>query len=563
MKKPLLSEMTLREKIGQTALGRPANEGYLDLENYPYGCIWGLGNTEMGVMNMADREGEIVTNRDKWIASLAKLNENSRIPLIQAMDCTTGIRGSFREIDLMLDPVTMGATDSEEIAYEAGRLRAKMLKCVGSRWVWAQEVDLPSRFYAVMLGRQYSDDPDRLLRMNIADMKGCQAEGVAATAKHFPGADGIEYRDAHCCDNMMLLPYDEWKERQGKMFQGMIDAGVDSVMISHASFPFYDNAKRNGRYVPSTLSYKVITELLKGEMGFKGVVVTDGIEMRSVASYCGDDWNRVYVEAIKAGNDVILGVKDGYFDAIEQAVLSGEIPESRIDDACRRVLDMKEKYGFFEEGFCPVEGTVEEVNALSRDFRRRVAEKAVSLVCDKRGLFPLESAKIKRVTIIYSGHDRPQQDKPNYGSYANMRWMKEAFERHGAQVTLRRALENRLNSTSQLEEIAAESDLIVYAGYLMRYMPEGMNSFYDEELMTFHYALSHGAEKSVGVGLGSPFMYFDFYYGFPAFINAYNTSQETLESVVAAMYGEIPFAGGEPFRLIPDNMRKYLDMLKA
>lgn len=557
MKKPLLSEMTLREKIGQTALGRPANKGYLDLEKYPYGCIWGLGNVEMGVMNMADEMGEIVTNRGSWLKSLELMNKKSKIPLLQATDCTVGIKNNFSEMEMLLDPVTMGAANSEDVAYEAGRLRAKMLRCVGSRWVWSQEVDLPNRSCAVMLGRQYSDNPEKLLRMNIADMKGCQAEGVAACAKHFPGTDGIEYRDAHTCQNVMLLPVDEWKEYQGKMFQGMFDAGVDSVMISHTAFPFCDNTQRNGHYVPSTLSYKVITELLKGEMGFKGVVITDGIEMRSVAAYCEDDWNRVYVEAIKAGNDVVLGVRDNYFDAIENAVLSGEIPESRIDDACQRVLDLKEKYGFFDEDFTISKGTPEEINALASDFRERVTKKSVSLVCDKHKLLPLDKNKIKRVSIIYSGHDKTGAGK----AFDNLSIMKQEFEKRGATVDIRRGLENRLDSTSELKEISDNSDLIIYAGFLMRYLPEGFNSFFNEELTVFHYALSHGVEKSIGIGLGSPFMYFDFYYSFPAFINAYNYCDETMKSIVAAMYGEIGFEGVEPFELIPKNFRHYLDIL--
>lgn len=558
MKKPKLSELTLRQKIGQTALGRPSNKGYLDLEKYPYGCIWGLGNIDMGIMNMADREGESVTNRESWVAGLKKLNASLPVPLIQAMDCTTGIRNNFREMDMMFDPVTMGATQDEQVAYEAGKLRAKMLKCIGSRWVWCHEVDLPSRSYAIGLGRLYSDDPEKLLKMNIADMKGCQSEGVAATAKHFPGSDGIEYRDPHTSENMMILPYDEWMKDQGRMFKGMIDAGVDTVMTSHASFPFYDNTKRNGHYVPSTLSYKVITELLKGELGFKGVVITDGIEMRSAVAYCGNDQARVYIEAVKAGTDVILGVRDSYFDIIEHAVKSGEIPESRIDDACQRVLDLKEKYGFFKDDFCESESTPEQVNAITKDFRYRVSRKAVSLVCDKNKLFPLNKEKIKRVTIIYSGQDKTGSGK----TFDKLEYMKKAFERRGATVNLRRALLDRLKDSSELKEISDNSDLIVYAGYLMRYAPEGFSSFYDNELMTFHYALIHGAEKSVGVGLGSPFMYFDFYYSFPAFINAYNNSDDTQEAVVAAMYGEIGFEGKEPFSLIPDKFRYYMDMLE-
>lgn len=559
MQKPKLSELTLREKIGQTALGRPSSKGYLDLDKYPYGAIWALGNIDMTVINMAERSGDGKITTPEWIECLNDMNRRSKIPILQAMDCTAGIKASFGDIENMLDPVTMGATDLEEVAFEAGKLRAKMLKAVGSRWVWSPEVDLPNRSCAIMLGRQYSDNPEKLLGMAIADMKGIHSEGVAACAKHFPGSDGMEYRDAHVSENMMLSTVEEWKARQAKMFEGMFEAGVDSVMMAHGSFPFYDNTMRNGHYVPSSLSYKVITELLKGEMDFKGVVITDGIEMRSAVAYCDDNQNKVYVEAIKAGNDIVLGVRDSYFDAIENAVLSGEIPESRIDDACQRVLDLKEKLGMFNDDFNSAEGTPEEVNKLSKDFREWVAKKAVSLVCDKENLFPLNKDKIKNVTIIYSGHD-----ETGSGSvFDSLKDMKESFEKRGATVTVRRSFDRKGQPIEELKKIAESSDLIVYAGYIMRYCPEGPGSLFGDEVLTFHYALRYGREKSVGVGLGSPFMYYDFYSNFPAFINAYNNCTETQEAVVAAMYGEIGFEGKEPFRLVPEWVDNHLKLLNS
>ncbi|MBR2338508.1 MAG: glycoside hydrolase family 3 protein [Clostridia bacterium] len=550
-KKPLLSEMTLREKIGQTALGRPSCKGYLDLEHYPYGGLWSLGNLDQNVMNMADRStGKQVTTLKQWGEFIAEINKNTKYPILQAMDCTAGIRGCFSETEHIIDCCALGATASEELSYEAGMLRARLIRSVGSRWIWCPEIDRAARRDALMLGRQYSDDPELVLKMSIAEMKGTHAAGVASTVKHFPGMDRIEYRDPHVSENMIFLSYEKWKKEQGYMFQRMFDEGMDTVMIAHRAFPAYDPTRYNDRYLPASVSHRIVTDLLKGEMGFKGVAITDGIEMRSLVTMFDGDMNRVYVEAIKAGNDMVLGVRDNYFDAIEQAVLSGEIPESRIDDACQRVLDLKEKYGLFDDDYTPINEDVEVINADLRAFNEKVAKKALSLVCNKRGLLPLKADNIKHVTIIYSGHD----ETGSGGVYDSLETMKQAFEKRGATVLLRRALEDRLGDTSEIDELAANTDLLVYAGYLMRYAPEGANSFFDKEVMTFHYALCAGAEKSVGIGLGSPYMYYDFYSAFPTFINAYNPYPETQEAVVAAMYGEIPFEGGEPFGLIPEEV---------
>ncbi len=550
MRKPLLNELTLREKIGQTALGRPQNTNLLDPENYPYGGMWTLGNIEMGVINFADERGEEVTNLPKWLAFMSEYSKKLKVPVLPAMDCTRGIPHYFFETEYILDPVTIGATGSEELAYEGGTLRARLLKCVGSKWAWFHEVDLPSRFEAVMLGRQYSDDPEKLISMMKADLKGVQSQRVAGCAKHFPGSDGLNYRDAHLSISMNTSTYEDWKVGQGKMFQELIDAGVEGVMVSHASFPGYDNTKINGQYLPSTVSHRIITDLLKGEMGFKGVVITDGISMRGLVNLFHGNLNRVYVESIKAGNDMVLGAFDGYFEAIEEAVLSGEIPMSRIDDACQRVLDMKEKLGFFEDDYTYNSDELEQVNADIRDYNHRVAEKALSLICDENHLLPVKREEIKNVAIIYSGHDKEGAGK----GVDQMPKLASEFEKRGAKVHWQR----RLKSQEEIKALADANDLIVYVGGLYNSIPRGYSGFFNEEQDTFHYVLDSGAEKSIGVGVCSPFMYFDFYSGFPAFINTYNCTDVTLEALVAAIYGEIPFEGGTPFRLIPKDIEANL-----
>ena len=120
--------------------------------------------------------------------------------------------------------------------------------------------------------------------------------------------------------------------------------------------------------------------------------------------------------------------------------------------------------------------------------------------------------------------------------------------------------QRRLESREEIKALADTNDLILYVGGLYNSIPRGYSGFYNEEQDTFHYVLDSGAEKSVGVGVCSPFMYFDFYSAFPAFINTYNCTDVTLEALVAAIYGEIPFEGGTPFRLIPKeieaNLRK-------
>ncbi|MBQ9977393.1 MAG: glycoside hydrolase family 3 protein [Clostridia bacterium] len=566
MRKPKLSELTLREKIGQTALGRCDNPGINDTKKYPYGALWANGDLQFGVN--IDEIDPNSTKREKWLQGLKAMNSKLKVPLIQAGDC--GMTIAAKEYGRVLDATTVGATGSEELAYETGVLRGRMLRHAGTNWLWSPICDMVGRCVTGSIGRIYTDDPEKLLSMNIATMKGLHDAGVCATAKHFPGGGVIEasepgytdwdsgYRDSHISASITLATKEEWDASARKQFQGMIDAGVEAIMTSHSAFPAIDNTMKKGRYIPTTLSKKIITDLLKGEMGFKGVVITDDVWMRSVSTYCDDKLEKVYIESIKAGNDMVLGVKDFYFDVIEDAVNRGEIPMERIDDACQRVLDLKEKAGLFQDDYEIAPGDLEQNNADMEDFCSRAAKKAISLVCDHNKLFPLNPEKHKKICIIYSGHDKEGQGR----AVDQMPLMVKEFEKRGAEVFFRRGLKNGFASEAELAEIAENYDLIVYVGYSARWMPRGYGSFFGDEVITFQNALRSGTEKSIGIGVGSPAMYYDFYEAFPTYVNVPNYFPELIEATIAALYGEIGFDGCAPFQLIPRYVQNRLKMLE-
>ena len=230
MKKPLLEELTLREKIGQLGVYRPnvcaemMRDHHKDLPLI--GAVWGMGGLDMRVINMAFEAGDQkVTSRDQW-EFMAALIKSTKIPALMAMDSTRGLKGTVSDMPLLIDPPTIGAAASEELAYRRGNVNAKQLKCAGARWLWGPEEDLPNRNSAVSLGRKFSDDPDLAIRMAKAEIKGIQDARVASTAKHFPGEDEKEYRDPHVSAAMFRLSMEEWEARQGRVFREVIDGGV-------------------------------------------------------------------------------------------------------------------------------------------------------------------------------------------------------------------------------------------------------------------------------------------------------------------------------------------------
>ncbi len=534
--KPQLSELTLREKIGQTCQMQTA---YLmnmeNLEEYlaenPIGQVWHTCNKAMTTVNLANLEIDEPQPSETYRRFTQRMDAALRIPGLYGMDDPGGHHAT--DLENLAGVPTLGASGSEEMVEQYGKYLALNARALGGNWVWDPNVDLPIRFAAVSIMRQLSSDPDTLIKLARAMVHGAQNMGVAMGTKHFPGHDKYEYRDSHFCDALLRATKEEWMENQGRVFQAMIDGGVWSVMIDHEAFPAIDNTRIKGSYIPSTLSYRIITGLLKEEMGFKGVVVTDAIEMASLKTAYPDKED-LFVALLNAGNDVLLNVKRlDYIDIIERAVKDGRVAEDRIDDACQRILDMKEKMGLF----APREEIVmtPELRQEILGFNTKAAENALVLQCDKTNLLPLDPKKIKKVAIICSSHSDTFHEE--------MHVMKEEFERRGIQVHLQR----RLTSYEEIQKISDENDLILYLHFVKTHMPMGGSGLFCEECAHFFFALSEGKEKSIGVSMWSPYIYYDYASNMDTYIHAFGITPTSQVAIVKALFGEIGFNGKYPY----------------
>lgn len=542
MKKPKLEELTLRERIGQTGIAYPATD--LKDPDVPFGIAWSVGGLKMAFVNMDfTPRDDLKMTADAYAQEMEKVNACRKVPVLSAMDCIFGIDGAFYEMSPIVSAPMIGAANDEALAFEAGKMRGLHMRRTCTNWWWGPNVDLPARWSEISYGRLYSDDPERVARLARAEMLGCQSVGVAATAKHFPGTDEMEYRDPHTNLQMLHCSLESWKQRQGKVFQDLIDNGIMSVMTSHMAFPAYDDTKVNGKYVPTSASRKIIMELLKGEMGFQGVVVTDAVKMLGLCTLYGS-LQEVYVASLKAGNDAILGVDADYIDVIEAAVKRGEISEERINDACKRVLDMKEKLGLFEEPTYHNTDDIAALNAATMALNKQIADKAITLNVNRVGLLPMDQ-DIQRVHIITICSDPNFENQIRNGLAA-------AFEKRGVHA----GVSANLYSYEQIEKIAAENDLIIYACCRGR-----KYCYFDvDNHESFNFILSAGAEKSVGVSFGDPYVAFDKLSCLDTFINAYSAVPEAHEAVADAILGNIPFQTSASFEIVPKEFQKYEQM---
>ncbi len=560
MKKPALSELSLKEKISQLlmiAAGRLMMTEELDengecirrtadqideiMEKYQYGSIW----TGAGIVdNNIEQEGFDFkyTYSNKGTAQqgtmatykryLERITQKVRIPVLAATNAEAGLAGQFSDGTATVTPLNVGAADDTELTYELYKNMAMEIRSAGIHWRWCPVIDVGNSLTCGCL-RGFGEDHDRVIRHTIAANKGVNAMKVAGTAKHFPGGNPYNIRDGHCVTTYMTQTEEEWEQLQGIRWRAVIESGVDSIMTTHAAWPNMDDETMNGNPIPTSFSKKIVTGLLREKLGFKGVIVTDDIKMGGMATLCS--YEEGLIRLINAGHDILLGVSPYDYEIIEKAVLDGRIPMERINESAQRVLDMKEKCGLFDDE--PIEVDVEEAKRLTGEVNRKIAEKSITMLRDKNNMIPLSKDKIKKVIIIaLSNQMEDFLDK--------LQVTKDEFEARGAEVTIFSNLPLR---QVHLKKMVADGvDLILYAGQIKSHEPVGLPSLYNDAQKSCWSAFSIAKEKSIGVSMGWPYLHIHSLQAANTYFNIYSTAPEVQRAFVKALYGEIPCEGTSP-----------------
>jgi len=552
MKKPELKGLTLREKIGQTFVLRNAYLGEIeDPKEYftknPIGCFWPLGEPKETYRHIEAKKGnpELEGRLDEFfIDAINEMNSHMRIPVLPAIDAPYGIqRFKFPGHPQLPTRQGMAAANDPELAYEYAKCLGEDLKSIGVRWTWSPTADNPGNASDF---RYLSADHDKNCITLKKFIEGMQAAGVATAVKHFPGPDPYEYRDTHFCTAANTLSSEEWESTQGKEFLACINGGVDAIMLSHTIFKALDDTMINGKGTPCTLSKKIMTDYLKGELGFEGVLLTDDAAMKAVTAIYEPE--KLCVEMLKAGVDIVLGSRLlNYVDIVEKAVLSGELPESRIDDACQRVLNLKEKYGLFEQGEIPypTDEKRAEIAEKCHKVAEKIASKGLTLTANNNGLIPLDKEKIKKALIVHIGYTNPAMRGNDDCFDAIKEYLTKEFERHGCKCDVQKGFKREDNA------IIDNYDLIVYTTYIGFHAPRGGNRFYGDECGMMASIMTKGVEKSVATSFGDPDIYFNYFTAAPTYVNCYSFNKETIEGFVKGLYGELQFTDYSPFPLNP------------
>lgn len=331
-------------------------------------------------------------------ARAARMKAACPIPPLFTADLECGPGTVIKGFTKFPDFMALGACDDEQLAYDAGRITALEGLSVGVNWTFAPVVDIAVNPDSPVLStRSAGRTPERVIRTARGYLRGLQDHGFLATLKHFPG-DGYTTYDQHLTTVNSPLTMEEWRQGPGRVYRELTEAGARTVMIGHIALPAWDEPDpAMGLFPPATLSRRIITDLLKGEVGFSGLVVSDAMGMGGVAGFA--NLHDAYARFLEAGGDVVLfpKVDDGrYFDEMEKRLRSGMLKEATVYDRAARVVAVKEDLGLLDGE--------REQKTLDREAHRavamRVIEDAPALVRDRKATLPFRIGKATRVLHV-------------------------------------------------------------------------------------------------------------------------------------------------------------------
>lgn len=539
-------KLSLREKIGQTMLMLPDREAELRL---------GQGNLEgffkrypvtgffMGwklFVNVSDDQ-----KVDHLRKSVKDYQKASYLPLIFQQDYENGI--SLPGMTSLPREMALGAANSPSLTYNYGMSLAKEARSLGVKWVLHPVADLSiNPLNPIVNTRGISDDPDKAIKLLGQQIKGLQANGVAATIKHFPG-DGMDSRDQHLTTTTNSLSMSEWRQYHGKVFKALIDSGVASIMPGHITLPAYQKEKLNGFFPPATLSKELLTDLLKKEMGFKGVIVSDAMTMGGFRGWYPNQLEGE-IQSFLAGVDVLLWPSYEFMDTVEARIKRGQIPMARLDDAVSRIWAMKKKFGMLDKN----NQLIREMSPQEKDFSistaKAIAESAVTLVRDRNSAIPLNTASTKKILVIGV---TTESRKGGDGGLSVLINFAEGLKQKGFAVDFQRNL--LYETQGWTEDVTSRYDKVIVAVVRQTHTPFGPLQLYDDEAQTAWGVNAMPKDKVIVVSFGSPYLLNEYFERVNTCINAYSNGPEMHNAVIKVLTGEIAAKGVSPVVLERKN----------
>ncbi len=535
-----LKKMTLEEKLGQLLLVYYFG-GFLSTESEPYQqLLQQVEKNHVGGFVVQTRGTPLGYDRSQVYPTAALANQlqsRAKIPLLVGADFERGTAMRLEEGTSFPFAMGVAATGSPQDAYTMGKITALEARAAGVHWVFAPVADVNSNpDNPIINTRSFGEDPRRVAEFVAAFVRGVEENGALATAKHFPG-HGDTSTDSHL--DLPTIRGDLARLEQVELapFRAAIAAGTSTIMTGHLAVPAIETEPE----LPATLSPKILTDVLRKQLGFDGIVVTDALDMGGVTRRYPPA--EVAVRSIQSGADVLLvpPVPDAALVALKDAVASGRLPMSRIDEAVTRVLRAKARLGLHKEKLV-------DVTALGQKFGRPefarkaqdIADRGVTLLRDTARLLPLDATRPARaLLVVVSGDPDPY---PGEDFEREVRWRVDALQ------ALR--TDTRFASADAIRLPPPESYDVAIAALFVRVadrkgtvgLPEQQAALVDQLLAT--------RKPVVVVCFGSPYLIARF----PAagtWLAAFSTFDVAQRAAARALFGQVAIGGRLPVS-VPD-----------
>mgnify|MGYP000947407448 FL=1 len=360
-----------------------------------------------GVRKLVEQEriGGIILMQDDAEQEIALVNEfqkKSRVPMLFGMDAEWGLYQRIKTAHKFPWAMTLGAIQDNNLVYEMASKIAEDAKKMGIYWNFAPVVDVNTNPKNPIIGnRSFGSDVQNVIAKSLAYAQGLQDNGVLAAIKHFPGHGDTDV-DSHLDLPVVKHSLDRLNKIELAPFKALMDKKIGGAMIAHLYVPQLEK----GKNIPASISYDIVTNLLKNKFRYEGLVITDALNMNAVAKkYPAGELD---LRAFKAGNDVLLFSQDVPTGKklIKEAIQKGEISEKRLEESVKKILKTKYLLGLQNQRPLSSEGIN---NVLNNDSHAKISEKlyanALTLLKDEKQLFPLREKEVYYLPLEEASHE--------------------------------------------------------------------------------------------------------------------------------------------------------------
>ena len=475
----------------------------------------------------------IVKDQAYPTAALAnQLQSKSKLPLLIGADYERGTAMRQDEGTSFPTAMAIAAAGSPKDAYTMGKITALEARAVGVQWIYAPVCDVNNNpGNPIINTRSFGEDPARVAEFVSEFIRGAQENGGLATAKHFPG-HGDTATDSHIDLPTIKADRDRLEHLELVPFRAAIAAGVGSIMTGHLNVPAFEPDPNT----PATLSSNILTDLLRQQLGFQGLVITDALDMGGITVRYAP--GEAAVRAFLAGSDALLmpPVPDAAYQAVLAAAKSGRIPQERLDASIRRILQAKARLGLNKNRLVDIAALNEKFGKTTwQETAQEISDRGVTLLRDRQHLLPLDATKPTRALLVnlysdpepYPGEDLEPQLRARFDSVISLR----ADTKFVHADTLKLPLPDSY-------------DMVVLALFVRVSDRKGDIDIPADQVPLVDQIYKSG-KPVITLGFGSPYLIERFPQA-ETWLSAFGISDVAQISMARALFGEIPVRGHLP-----------------